>query len=72
MNEILIESRKDWLLLFVNLLLRLHADYISEHVEEKQGRKEERFLDFVYIFLLINNDSFIEFTFALEPNKVNM
>ena len=55
----------------VNLLLRLHADYISEHVE-KQGRKEERFLDFVYIFLLINNDSFIEFTLVLEPNKVNV
>ena len=42
-----------------------------EHVE-KQGRKEEKKIDFVYIFLLRNNDRFIEFTFALEPNKVNI
>ena len=54
MNEKLIESRKDRLLLscyfLVNLLLRLHADYISEHVEEKQGRKEEFFLKFRVYF----------------------
>ena len=59
MNEKLIESRKDRLLLSCQFTLRLHVDYISEHIEEKQGRKEENFLDFVYTFLLINNDSFI-------------
>ena len=65
MNEILIESRKDL------LLLRLHADHILGACR-KTGEERRKILDFVYIFLLRNNDIFIEFTFALEPNKVNI
>ena len=69
MNEILIESIDCYFL--VNLILRLHADYISGACR-KTGEERKNFLDFVYIFLLRNKDSFIEFTFALEPNKVNV
>ena len=43
-----------------------------EHVEKKGEERRNFFLDFVYIFLLRNNDIFIEFAFALEPNKVNI
>ena len=53
------------------LFPRLHADTYREHVE-KVWKEEEKFLDSVYIFLLINNDNSIEFTFALEPNKVKI
>ena len=35
-------------------------------------REHVEILDFVYVFLLRTKDIFIEFTFVLQPNKVNM
>ena len=35
-------------------------------------REHAEILDFMYIFLLRNKDIFIEFTFVLQSNKVNM
>ena len=35
-------------------------------------REHVEILDFMYISLLRTKDIFMEFTFALQPNKVNM
>ena len=60
MNEISIESRRIYCYFLVNLLLRLHADYISGACRKTGEERRKNFLDFVYIFLLRNNDIFIE------------
>ena len=54
MNEILIESRKDRFL--VNLLLRLHADYISGACRKTWEERRKNLISCIFFFLEITID----------------